>query len=145
MNELKCFFTRAFDYKGKSGRREFLFPLLLPVFFLLAYFFADEVMDVDDDILDPLFAIVFLAYLVSFASLCVRRLHDTMHSGWWILMTLIPVSNIVLIGYLSLAKGAASEKEAKKGCFIAAFVAMLLAPILLCLPFLALALLRRFQ
>ena len=138
MNELKCFFTRAFDYKGKSNRKEFLIPFLAFLALIISLCFLEEVLDVDDDIVEPLLLISFVVFILPFVSLCVRRLHDTLHSGWWTLLLLIPVTGLVFLGYLALARGASEEKEASKGCFIAAFVCTLLFPLFIVLPFIGL-------
>ena len=138
MNELKCFFTRAFDYKGKSNRKEFLIPVLAFLALIISLCFLEEGLDVDDDVIEPLLLISFVVFILPFVSLCVRRLHDTLHSGWWTLLLLIPVTGLVFLGYLALARGASEEKEASKGCFIAAFVCTLLFPLFIVLPFIGL-------
>ena len=138
MNELKCFFTRAFDYKGKSNRKEFLIPVLTFLALIISLCFLEEGLDVDDDIVEPLLLISFVVFILPFISLCVRRLRDTLHSGWWTLLLLIPVTGLVFMGYLALARGASEEKEASKGCFIAAFVCTLLFPLFIVLPFIGL-------
>ena len=138
MNELKCFFTRASDYKGKSNRKEFLIPVLTFLALIISLCFLEEGLDVDDDIVEPLLLISFVVFILPFVSLCVRRLHDTLHSGWWTLLLLIPVTGLVFLGYLALARGASEEKEASKGCFIAAFVCTLLFPLFIVLPFIGL-------
>ncbi len=138
MNELKCFFTIAFDYKGKSNRKEFLIPFLAFLALIISLCFLEKGLDVDDDIIEPLILISFVVFILPFVSLCVRRLHDTLHSGWWTLLLLIPVTGLVFLGYLALARGASEEKEASKGCFIAAFVCTLLFPLFIVLPFIGL-------
>jgi uncharacterized membrane protein YhaH (DUF805 family) len=138
MNELKCFFTRAFDYNGKSNRKEFLIPFLAFLALIILLCFLEEGLDVDDDIIEPILLISFVVFILPFVSLCVRRLHDTLHSGWWTLLLLIPVTGLVFLGYLALARGASEEKEASKGCFIAAFVCTLLFPLFIVLPFIGL-------
>ena len=138
MNELKFFFTRASDYKGKSNRKEFLIPVLTFLALIISLCFLEEGLDVDDDIVEPLLLISFVVFILPFVSLCVRRLHDTLHSGWWTLLLLIPVTGLVFLGYLALARGASEEKEASKGCFIAAFVCTLIFPLFVILPFIGL-------
>lgn len=138
MNELKCFFTKSFDYKGKSNRKEFLIPVLTFLALIILLCFLEEGLDVDDDIIEPILLISFVVFILPFVSLCVRRLRDTLHSGWWTLLLLIPITGLVFLGYLALARGACDEKEASKGCFIAAFICTLLFPLFIVLPFIGL-------
>jgi uncharacterized membrane protein YhaH (DUF805 family) len=138
MNELKCFFTRAFDYKGKSNRKEFLLPLLLLISYVIVLPIIGKVANIDNEIVGLVFALFLFLLLVPFVSLCVRRLRDTLHSGWWTLLLFIPVTGLVFLGYLALARGASGEKEASKGCFIAAFICTLLFPLFIVLPFIGL-------
>ena len=48
------------------------------------------------------FAIVGLAALLPWIAIAVRRLHDTNRSGWWTLLYLVPIGNIVLLVFLVL-------------------------------------------
>jgi uncharacterized membrane protein YhaH (DUF805 family) len=43
--------------------------------------------------------------------LSIRRLHDIGRAGWWCLLSLVPLINYVLIGYLLLKKGAADTNR----------------------------------
>ena len=38
-----------------------------------------------------------LAVFIPELAVCVRRLHDTGRSGWWLLLTLLPVLGIVIL------------------------------------------------
>ena len=49
----------------------------------------------------PLSSLYALAVLVPGVAVAVRRLHDTGHSGWWLLMSLVPlVGAIVLLIFM---------------------------------------------
>jgi len=37
-----------------------------------------------------------LVLLMPYAAVAVRRLHDTNHSGWWLLLVFVPLGNLVL-------------------------------------------------
>jgi uncharacterized membrane protein YhaH (DUF805 family) len=37
-----------------------------------------------------------LVFLMPYAAVAVRRLHDTNRSGWWLLLVFVPLGNIVL-------------------------------------------------
>lgn len=46
--------------------------------------------------------LICLALLLPGIAVCVRRLHDTGRSGWWLLLVLIPIVNLVLIFFYAL-------------------------------------------
>ena len=51
-----------------------------------------------------------LIVLLPSLAVCVRRLHDTGRSGWWLLLALVPIVNIVLIVfYLSDSQPGANQ------------------------------------
>ena len=41
----------------------------------------------------------FFTRLLPFIALSIRRLHDTNRSGWWLLMILLPIGQIILLIY----------------------------------------------
>lgn len=78
---------RIFDYKGKSGRKEFWIPFAInsAVAFVA---FCLVIASVLTEILGFIYPIAVISvYLaisaIPFISLTVRRLHDTGKSGWW--------------------------------------------------------------
>lgn len=50
-------------------------------------------------------ALLMIPLFVWFIGLMVRRLHDADHSGWWALLLLVPVANMLLSLYLLLVPG----------------------------------------
>lgn len=135
MNELKSFVLRAFDYKGRSNRRKFIFPLLLLIAYVIIPPIIGEIADIDDDILGLVFALFLFLLFIPFVSLCVRRLHDTGYSGWWLLINIFIIPIPVFLIYLACVRGATNEKPASKGCFIAAMACALAIPALSILSF----------
>lgn len=81
----RAFFARCFDYSGRSSRSEYWYALL---FLLLA---SAACTIVDAAIGHPVFSSLFnlLTFLPNI-SLAIRRLHDTGHSGWWLLAPFVP-------------------------------------------------------
>lgn len=51
------------------------------------------------------FVLVYIALLVYMIGLGVRRLNDTNHSGWWLLLVFVPIVNFLLTLYLIFASG----------------------------------------
>lgn len=90
-------FRKYAVFKGRATRTEYWFWQLFWLMILAGSYLLSSVTQ--SSIGGTLFAIFMLcAYLPSLAVL-VRRLHDTGKSGWWVLLSAIPIlgSLIVLI------------------------------------------------
>jgi uncharacterized membrane protein YhaH (DUF805 family) len=75
------------DFDGRAGREEYwyfiLFNILINVFLLATH--------------NWLWAMYTLAVLIPSIAVSVRRLHDTSHSGWWVLIAVVPVLGFVFL------------------------------------------------
>jgi len=84
----KLALTRLFDYKGRSSRAEFWWFMLV---FIGSIFLID---------LQPFIMMIggafYVPFLLAFIALGVRRLHDTEHSGWWLLLIAFHLAAIFL-------------------------------------------------
>ncbi len=93
MNYYKDAFQRYADFEGRSRRSAFWYFILFNGLAAIAANLIDEL--VGDY---PIFGLVyFLAALIPFIAVAVRRLHDTGKSGWWMLLYLTGIGIIVLI------------------------------------------------
>ena len=84
------------DFSGRARRKEYWM-------FILFYFIIYISLVIVDSLIGTMFlALIFaLAMLVPSISIAARRLHDTGRSGWWQLISLIPlIGAIVLIVFL---------------------------------------------
>jgi uncharacterized membrane protein YhaH (DUF805 family) len=52
-----------------------------------------------------------LALLLPGLSVAIRRLHDTDHSGWWVLIGLIPLIGFIVLLVFYLREGDAGENR----------------------------------
>ena len=92
-------FTKHYvDFAGRATRTQFwLFVLFNFIISLVLYWLAGKVFG---------FSIVYFVYslaaLLPSLAIAVRRLHDIGRSGWWILLALIPVINLVLLVFYLL-------------------------------------------
>ncbi|WP_444998280.1 DUF805 domain-containing protein [Aliikangiella sp. IMCC44359] len=85
------------DFNGRARRKEYWMFVL---FYLIIYI----ALNIIDSLLGTMFIslIFILVMLIPSISIATRRLHDTSRSGWWQLLSLIPiVGGIVLIVFLA--------------------------------------------
>jgi uncharacterized membrane protein YhaH (DUF805 family) len=77
------------EFGGRAGREEYWHFTLLNIGIAggIAFIFADT----------WLWTIYTLAVLIPSIAVSVRRLHDIDHSGWWVLVALVPVLDIALL------------------------------------------------
>lgn len=74
------------DFSGRARRKEFwMFYLLFIVAATVASFIGNQIG------VSWLGSIVVLGLLVPLIACEVRRMHDTDHSGWWILAPIVPI------------------------------------------------------
>ena len=95
----KLFFTRAFDFNGRSSRAEYWWAYLM---LIILYLVASVVLSVLGEIGLILLVVLMLGIFIPSLSIGVRRLHDTDRSGWWYLIALIPLANLVLLVFFCL-------------------------------------------
>jgi uncharacterized membrane protein YhaH (DUF805 family) len=81
-------FKKYFDFDGRASRSEFWWFILFGV-----------IVDFLSKRIDPsgLTSLLALILLIPTISVSVRRLHDMDKSGWWILLSLIPIVNLILL------------------------------------------------
>lgn len=106
-------------FSGRARRSEYwLFSLALdlvslfifvPVVFVFVALIASTLNSSSLDGTIVMFLIVFLIMLIFFFAIIipslavgVRRLHDTNRSGWWLLLSLIPLGGVVVTIFMML-------------------------------------------
>lgn len=91
----KLFWQRAFNFTGRSRRKEYwaatLFNSIFIFIFLASIFIEDHSIS---KILYFLYVIFILITVIPNFSLCIRRLHDVGKSGWFYLLGFIPIINL---------------------------------------------------
>ncbi|MBB5119398.1 uncharacterized membrane protein YhaH (DUF805 family) [Streptomyces eurocidicus] len=89
MDVLKKYAT----FSGRAGRPEFWMFTLISVVISIVLAVLDMVLGTD-----PLLGTVYsLAVLLPSLAVGARRLHDTDRSGWWLLISLIPIVGFIVL------------------------------------------------
>lgn len=105
LDYMKMPLQRYADFTGRSRRMEYWM-------FVLGLICASIITTIIDGILGmggmiagvygPLTTLLFLGTLVPSIACVVRRLHDQNKSGWFALLGLIPLANLVLLVFMFL-------------------------------------------
>ena len=95
---IKSGFDHYVKFDGRASRPAywwwFLFAILVAI--------AASIIDVAIGSFGVISGLAGLALFLPNLSVSIRRLHDTDHSGWWVLISLIPIIGfiVLLIFYL---------------------------------------------
>lgn len=88
------------NFSGRARRKEYWFFTLAQFILVLVAMILDTI--IFDTGMGLFYAVVALGLFIPSLAVAIRRLHDTSHSGWWILITIIPlIGSIVLIVFLA--------------------------------------------
>jgi uncharacterized membrane protein YhaH (DUF805 family) len=88
-------------FEGRARRKEYWFFILFNLLISMALAFVDRLTGYVDPetgvgILSGLYA---LGVMLPGIAVSVRRLHDTGRSGWWLLITFVPVLGAIVFFY----------------------------------------------
>lgn len=93
------------EFNGRSRRTEYwMFQLINFVIYIVLYGAGFALMKSGIGYILLVICLIYaLAIIIPSLAVCVRRLHDTGKSGWWILIGLIPIiGGIVLLIFMVL-------------------------------------------
>lgn len=77
-------------FKGRARRKEYWMFVLINFLIMIAFGYIDNVLGTS-----PLLSLVYnLAIMIPSIAVAVRRMHDSNHSGWWIL---VPIVGLVFL------------------------------------------------
>lgn len=107
---MRLSFSHLFGISGRSGRLEYFLHTIIDVVFIGVMIFTIIALQeylgisVNETALGiSILAIILFGAAVEFCAV-VRRFHDMNMSGWMMLLSLIPIANII-IGLMLLFKG----------------------------------------
>jgi uncharacterized membrane protein YhaH (DUF805 family) len=84
---IKTCLNKYANFNGRASRSELWW---FQLFYILVAFVASLIND-------DFFWLSYIALFLPLLAVCVRRLHDKNKSGWWYLMSFVPIANIVLL------------------------------------------------
>jgi uncharacterized membrane protein YhaH (DUF805 family) len=96
----RCLTQKYIAFDGRARRSEFWWFFLFQLIVLI----------VAGAIHKAVYGVAVLALLLPGIGVGMRRLHDTGKSGWWLLLGLIPIVNLVLL-YFFAQPGSESANE----------------------------------
>ena len=97
INSYKTFWTKAFDFKGRSTRSQFWLAYLANI---LIYFLFIILIGISGESENPglffsIYNLYILATIIPNLSITIRRVRD-MGKGWqWIFINLIPIAGAI--------------------------------------------------
>ena len=94
-------FRQYVGFSGRARRSEFWFFTLFEVIAVLLAVGVDAALG-----FMIAYPVVVLALLLPALAVSVRRLHDTDRSGWWYLLSFVPLAGLVLIVFWCQDSGA---------------------------------------
>ncbi|PWR20702.1 DUF805 domain-containing protein [Zavarzinia compransoris] len=89
------------DFNGRARRAEYWWFVLFTVIVSLVLGAIDALI-FGTSLLGPLYS---LAVLLPSLGVLVRRLHDTNRSGWWILISFVPLVGFIVLLVFLVAEG----------------------------------------
>jgi uncharacterized membrane protein YhaH (DUF805 family) len=105
MNEFMAVIKNYAGFSGRAGRREYWMFFLV---YVLIYIGLAVVTAIMPGVLAKVFGVLTLVFmlgmLIPALAVGVRRLHDTDHSGWWMLLTIVPLAGLYIL-YLLIIEG----------------------------------------
>ena len=91
-------FKKYATFTGRARRSElWMFILLYFIVYLVAFALGGAVAGGDPGKAMALPAIVGLVFFIPMIAVEVRRLHDIDKSGWWLLISLVPLLGAILL------------------------------------------------
>lgn len=104
--------SELFNYHGRLNRMEYIRRCLIYALAAIAMSVFSSFLGTIDYNLGMLMEIIIYAITIPVSvCLAIRRLHDLDKSGWFYLISLVPVVNALLGLYLLFAKGTEGDNQ----------------------------------
>ena len=103
IESIKICYIKFFDFSGRASKSEYWWFQLygIIIYGLLFVFQGDLVL---------VFSILAIANTIPLWAAAVRRLHDTDKSGWWVLISIIPILGLIIF-FLLMGEGSKGKNR----------------------------------
>jgi uncharacterized membrane protein YhaH (DUF805 family) len=100
-------------FEGRAGRNEYWFFILFNILISMVLAFIDRLTaNVDPETgLGILSGLYTMGVMIPGMAVSVRRLHDTGRSGWWLLITFVPVLGAIVFLYFMVLDSSTETNE----------------------------------
>lgn len=99
-------FQRYIDFKGRSSRPEFWwFFLFVNVVLIIATVFDGVSPNNSPEDIGGAYLFSLLILTIPTLAVSVRRLHDINRTGWWVLLSIIPLLGFFILLFFNCARG----------------------------------------
>ncbi|MFY0603725.1 MAG: DUF805 domain-containing protein [Flavobacteriaceae bacterium] len=103
----KAFIENYANFDGRARRSEYWYYVLTNLIIVISGYILLAILALaGGPILFTIGAVIFvlwaIANLIPNLAVIVRRLHDTNKSGWWILISFVPLGGLVLLVFYCL-------------------------------------------
>jgi len=89
IESIQTCYKKFFDFSGRASKSEYWwFQLYNTILYILTFVFQND--------LALLFSILVIANLIPVFAAGVRRVHDSNKSGWWILISFVPIAGLYI-------------------------------------------------
>ena len=100
-------FQKYAEFNGRARRSEYWYFTLFNLLITLLFLFIDS----EIGFYGILTIFYYLATIIPSLAVCVRRLHDTSHSGWSLLIGLVPVIGTIVLVVFFISDSYAGENQ----------------------------------
>lgn len=107
---ISCFKKFAV-FRGRARCSEVGYFSLFYLVSSFMYVLIWQIPGIGEAIIGLIVAVCFFILVVPFISVLVRRLHDTGHSGWCLLLSFLPVVNFLLLYWLN------QDSDKQENCY----------------------------
>jgi uncharacterized membrane protein YhaH (DUF805 family) len=98
------------NFTGRARRKEYWMFVLISLLITIALVFIDTGgKEPEPDQFLLISTLYSIAVFLPTLAVIVRRLHDTGRTGWWILIGIIPLLNLVLLVFMCLDSDAENK------------------------------------